>query len=134
MLALLLGVMTLAIYLPSLRHNFLQYDDQEYVTGNVHVSSGLTADGFAWAFGNHVSNWHPLTWLSHMLDCQIYGLRPSPILNSVLDAIQPAADCSGAIVCPVAIHIYIQHQIIRPFVPNVTISKPGFIANVPGIE
>lgn len=76
-LALLLGVLTLVIYLPSLRHDFLQYDDQEYVTGNLHVSSGVTADGFVWAFGNHVSNWHPLTWLSHMLDCQLYGLRPA---------------------------------------------------------
>jgi tetratricopeptide (TPR) repeat protein len=76
-LALLLGVVTLAIYLPSLGHDFLQYDDQEYVTANLHVSSGLTPDGFVWAFGNHVSNWHPLTWLSHMLDCQLYGLRPA---------------------------------------------------------
>ena len=74
-LALLLGVVTLALYLPSLGHGFLRYDDQEYVTENLPVRSGLTLDGLVWAFEAHVSNWHPLTWLSHMLDCQVFGLH-----------------------------------------------------------
>jgi tetratricopeptide (TPR) repeat protein len=72
-----LGLVTLALYSPSLRHDFLAYDDQQYVTENSHVRAGLTAKGAVWAFGNHAGNWHPLTWLSHMLDCQLYGIRPA---------------------------------------------------------
>jgi tetratricopeptide (TPR) repeat protein len=77
LLGLVLGIITLALYLPSLRHGFLDYDDQQYVTENPHVRGGLTIKGFTWAFGCHASNWHPLTWLSHMLDCQFYGLHPA---------------------------------------------------------
>jgi protein O-mannosyl-transferase len=71
-----LAVLTLALYLPALRHDFLTYDDQQYVTENALVRAGLTAQGWVWAFGNHAGNWHPLALLSHMLDCQLYGLRP----------------------------------------------------------
>lgn len=77
-LCLALGLLTLAVYLPLLTHDFLGYDDQQYVTENPHVQAGLTWHGLAWAFqGSHASNWHPLTWLSHMLDCQLYGLKPA---------------------------------------------------------
>ena len=75
MLGLVLGIFTLALYLPSLRHSFLDYDDQQYVTENPHVRDGLTIKGFTWAFGCHASNWHPLTWLSHALDCQFFFLN-----------------------------------------------------------
>jgi tetratricopeptide (TPR) repeat protein len=76
LLILALGAITLALYLPTLRHGFVAYDDQQYVTQNRHVQDGLTVKGLGWAFGFHVSNWHPLTWISHMVDCQIYGLHP----------------------------------------------------------
>jgi tetratricopeptide (TPR) repeat protein len=72
-----LATVTLALYLPTVRHDFLAYDDQQYVTENPHVQSGLTVNGLVWAFGFHASNWHPLTWISHMLDCQIFGLHPA---------------------------------------------------------
>src|SRR3954447_8800547 len=75
-LGLALGVITLAIYLPAAWHEFVAYDDQQYVTENPQVQAGLTAKGLRWAFGYHASNWHPLTWLSHMADCQMYGLKP----------------------------------------------------------
>src|SRR5262245_11555402 len=75
LVSLLLFLVTAAIYLPVLRHPFLVYDDQEYVTENRHVTAGLSREGFAWAFGFHAGNWHPLTWLSHMFDCQIFGLH-----------------------------------------------------------
>ena len=53
------------------------YDDPEYVTANPHVQSGLTWKGVIWAITTGAaSNWHPLTWISHMLDCQLYGLNP----------------------------------------------------------
>jgi len=60
------------------RHSeFLNFDDTLYVTNNPFVKAGLTARGVIWAFTtNHASNWHPLTWVSHMLDCEFYGLRP----------------------------------------------------------
>ena len=66
-------LVTLALYLPALHHGFVEYDDQQYVTENPRVQAGLTWTGLVWAFGFHAGNWHPLAWLSHMLDCQFYG-------------------------------------------------------------
>ena len=57
--------------------DFVTYDDPTYVTKNGHVQGGLALRGIAWAFTTgHGGNWHPLTWISHMLDCQLYGLKP----------------------------------------------------------
>lgn len=76
---LALALVTLLLYLPVTWHRFINYDDPDYITENVHVQSGLTADGFRWAFTTwHASNWHPLTWLSHMLDCELFALDPGP--------------------------------------------------------
>ncbi|HOX57158.1 MAG TPA: tetratricopeptide repeat protein [Candidatus Paceibacterota bacterium] len=64
-------------FLPSLRNGFIDYDDAPFVTANPQVQSGLTWKGVAYAFCNPVAaNWHPLTTLSHMLDCSIFGLNP----------------------------------------------------------
>ena len=71
-----LAVLTFAVFSPTLHHQFVNYDDDLYVYDNPVVARGLTWQGVAWAFGIHVVNWHPLTWLSHMLDCQLYGLHP----------------------------------------------------------
>src|SRR5262249_5945024 len=61
----------------ALGNDFVGYDDQRYVVLNPRVTSGLTLDGIQWAFTHvHASNWHPLTMISHMLDCQLYGLQP----------------------------------------------------------
>jgi tetratricopeptide (TPR) repeat protein len=60
-------------------HNFdfINYDDNAYIYENPHVFDGLTRDGIVWAFtAAHSYNWHPLTWLSHMLDCQLFGPKP----------------------------------------------------------
>src|SRR5438874_9396558 len=71
-----LALITLAVFLPAVWHDFLVYDDQQYVTENAHVQGGLSWEGAAWAFQSfHASNWHPVTWLSHMLDYQLYGLK-----------------------------------------------------------
>ena len=57
--------------------DFVGYDDQEYVSENSYVQKGLTVEGLKWAFTTfHSANWHPITWLSHMLDCELYGLDP----------------------------------------------------------
>jgi tetratricopeptide (TPR) repeat protein len=91
---LFLVIAVLAVYWQVGNHEFVNYDDDQYVTENRHVQAGLTLESIAWAFtSTHASNWHPLTWLSHMLDCQIYGLNPPGhhftsvffhILNSIL--------------------------------------------------
>jgi cytochrome c-type biogenesis protein CcmH/NrfG len=71
-----LAVFTFLLYLPSLSNSFVKYDDHYYVTSNPTVQKGLTAEGFVWAFTTtHFSNWLPVTWLSHMLDCQLYGMN-----------------------------------------------------------
>lgn len=57
-------------------HRFLNYDDAVYVTGNAYVRAGLSVPGAAWAFRNAAFNWHPVTWLSHMLDVQLFGFAP----------------------------------------------------------
>lgn len=63
-----------AVYGQTLRHEFINFDDDRYVSDNDIVKAGLTRQGFIWAFTTRTeANWHPLTWLSHMLDSQIYG-------------------------------------------------------------
>jgi Flp pilus assembly protein TadD len=77
LLAVLLALVTIAVYWPALSHDFVNYDDPSYVTSNVHVQTGLTWDNLRWAFCHPVvGNWHPLTMLSLMFDCQVYGLKP----------------------------------------------------------
>jgi tetratricopeptide (TPR) repeat protein len=59
-------------------HEFLLYDDDRYITANTFVHNGITLESIAWAFTTgHASNWHPLTWLSHMLDVERFGLQPA---------------------------------------------------------
>ena len=70
-ICLFLVVATLAVYWQVLDNDFVNYDD-EYVTENTHVNKGVTFDSLTWAFtSSHASNWHPLTWVSHMIDCQL---------------------------------------------------------------
>jgi len=75
---LLLLAVTLAAYGQVIKHDFVSLDDDIYVTENYYVRAGLTSAGIVWAFSFTDSPyWHPLTWLSHMLDCQLYGVSPS---------------------------------------------------------
>jgi len=72
--SLLLCLVTTAIYAQTYRHGFVAYDDDAYVYENGVVKQGLTWQGVVWAFTTfHAANWHPLTWLSHMLDWQLFG-------------------------------------------------------------
>jgi protein O-mannosyl-transferase len=76
-ICLLLALGTLAVFLPIAWHGYVNYDDSDYVTANPHVQSGLKWENVLWALkSGHASNWHPLTWISHMLDIQLFGERP----------------------------------------------------------
>jgi tetratricopeptide (TPR) repeat protein len=73
---LALAVVTLAVYAQTASHGFISYDDDQYVYENLTVRAGLTPANAAWAFTTFFyANWHPVTWLSHMLDCQLFGLQ-----------------------------------------------------------
>ncbi len=73
----LLAAAVFAVYGQMIHHGFINFDDGEYITDNPHVRTGLTKENMIWAFtAFHSNNWHPLTWLSHALDCQIFGLNP----------------------------------------------------------
>ena len=75
-ICLLLAAVTLGVYAQVTGFDFLNYDDPIYVDNNPIVRGGLTAKGIAWAFGSfYAANWFPLTWLSHMADCQWFGMR-----------------------------------------------------------
>jgi tetratricopeptide (TPR) repeat protein len=73
----LLFVLAVAPYLQTLSHDFVNFDDGSYVSENLLVRQGLTSNNIVWAFTVFwAGNWHPLTWLSHMLDCQLFGMNP----------------------------------------------------------
>ncbi len=76
-LILVLLVTTIALYYPVSHHPFVNYDDDAYVSANAHIKSGLSWDTLRWSFTTFYSaNWHPLTWLSHALDYQMFALDP----------------------------------------------------------
>ncbi|MHB8773383.1 MAG: tetratricopeptide repeat protein [Syntrophales bacterium] len=111
--------MTLIVYGPMVEHGFISFDDDDYLTANPVVRQGLTWDGVVWAFSApRVYNWHPLTWLSHMLDVQLFGLNAgahhlvglllhianSLLLFGVLRAMTGAPWRSGLVAALFALH------------------------------
>src|SRR2546426_406815 len=77
LLSFLLLVATLAVFWLVGRFDFVNFDDPDYVSANPQVQKGLTVGGLSWAFRTgHAGNWHPLTWISHMLDAQVFGPGP----------------------------------------------------------
>ena len=77
-ICLVLASVTLGIYWQVHDFGFVNFDDPDYVSENPVVSRGLTFNGIIWSFTHfYSSNWHPLTWISHMLDCQLFGLNPA---------------------------------------------------------
>src|SRR3954447_2686481 len=72
---LVLAALVFIVFGQTLWHDFVNYDDYQYVYGNPMVTNGLTFAGIEWAFTHvHGGNWHPLTTISHMLDCQVADL------------------------------------------------------------
>ena len=93
LVCLALVVITLATFFGVRRFDFTNYDDPEYVTGNPQVTQGLSEDGIRWAFTTfHISNWHPVTWLSHMVDCELFGLDAGAhhVVNLILHLLNTA--------------------------------------------
>ena len=71
-----LFIITMAVYMQTGNHQFV-FDDEDYVTSNLHVAGGLSGENILWAFtSSHSSNWHPVTWLSHMTDVQLFEMNP----------------------------------------------------------
>jgi len=71
-----IGALTVIVFSRNLQNSFIGYDDPKYVTENRHVLGGITAANLNWAFNaGYFSSWHPLTWISHMLDVQVFGVR-----------------------------------------------------------
>lgn len=72
-----LGLMTFLVFGQVVQFDFIDFDDGDYVVNNPVVQQGITWQGLAWAFTHFdAANWHPLTWVSHMLDCELYGMQP----------------------------------------------------------
>ncbi len=77
-LCVVLGVVTVALYSPVIGHAFIVFDDRDYVTANPHIREGLSWKTIQWAFtSTAAANWHPLTWLSHALDYQLFAMNPA---------------------------------------------------------
>src|SRR5205823_10832325 len=73
-IAAALAIVTFAIYAQVIGHQFITLDDPTYIQENPMVNRGVTLAGVAWALSTfHATNWHPLTWISHMIDCQLFG-------------------------------------------------------------
>lgn len=71
------ALITVAVYWPVLQNGFIDFDDPDYVTVNMMVRNGLSLKGLTWSLtAFHAGNWHPLTWLSHMLDVELFGMNP----------------------------------------------------------
>src|SRR5687768_5012458 len=69
-----LVLVTLLVYAPVRDYPFVNFDDVQYVVENAPVAAGVTAEGIRWAFSSpHAGNWHPLTWISHMIDVELFG-------------------------------------------------------------
>ena len=79
LICLVIVIVTAAVYWQTTNHDFINFDDNDYVTQNTHVNEGFTKEGLHWVFSlpdkGDKAYWHPLTWLSHMLDCELYGLN-----------------------------------------------------------
>lgn len=87
--AITLFLATCALFWPITSHPFIIFDDPQYILDNPGVNTGLSRSNFFWAFGMHAANWHPLTWLSHQLDCTLFGLNAGRhhLINLLLHAL-----------------------------------------------
>ncbi|MEN8807648.1 MAG: hypothetical protein ABF291_09235 [Desulfobacterales bacterium] len=99
---MIFAVAVIGIYAQVIEHEFVIFDDHGYVTHNTHVKKGLTLDGLLWAF--HFSNdlyWHPMTWMSHMLDVEIFGMKAGGhLMMRGFDSLKPFHEMTDSITSP----------------------------------
>jgi protein O-mannosyl-transferase len=77
--SILLALLTFGVYAQVSQFDFVSYDDPDYTDNNRHTRDGITKEGLVWAFTHsHAANWFPLTWISHMVDCHLFGLNAGP--------------------------------------------------------
>lgn len=89
-IAVFLLAAVFAVYWQTVGYEFISFDDTEYITENPAILQGLTLSGISWAFTTfHASNWHPLTWLSHLLDIELFGMNPAGhhLVNIILHSV-----------------------------------------------
>ena len=80
---MLLALGAWLVFSPVWRFEFFRFDDPQYILDNPAVKAGLTGPGLAWALrATQAGNWHPLTWVSHMLDCQLFGSMRAGFISS----------------------------------------------------
>lgn len=92
LIVLVLVIAVIAIYSPVNHYDFADVDDAAYLTDNLHIKYGLDWDGVKWAFTTfYVANWHPVTWLSHAVDCELFRLNPGRHHN--MNVLLHALDC-----------------------------------------
>ncbi|HEX5218487.1 MAG TPA: tetratricopeptide repeat protein [Verrucomicrobiae bacterium] len=92
-ICLVLFAVTLGVYWPVRQHDFIYYDDPQFITENDQIKAGLTVSGVSYAFTRPVvGNWHPITTLSHMLDCQLFAVNPGAhhLMNAAIHAVNAA--------------------------------------------
>jgi protein O-mannosyl-transferase len=114
-----LFILALAVFAQTANHQFIYFDDPLYVTENSHVKEGITVGNIIWAFSTFsASNWHPLTWMAHMVDVDLFGLNPGAhhlmnvllhaintiILFLVLSRLTGAPGCSAFVAALFAVH------------------------------
>ncbi|HEY4283488.1 MAG TPA: tetratricopeptide repeat protein [Chthoniobacterales bacterium] len=88
-----IAVITFSLYLPTRTYSWVNFDDNDYVTDSAYVSTGLKLRNVQWAFTHfHAGYWIPITWISHMIDCQVWGINPGPphLVNAALHALNAA--------------------------------------------
>ena len=88
-----LAAITWLVFGQTLGHQFVSFDDPEYVYANKNVAAGLSLSGIAWGFTHIIAgNWHPITTISHMLDCQLFGLNAGPhhLVSMAIHAVNAA--------------------------------------------
>ena len=89
-ICLVLVVMVFVVFGRTIGHDFVNYDDGQYIYENPRISNGVSLDGISWAFTHvHADNWHPLTTVAHMVDCQLFGVKPAGhhFMNVLLHAV-----------------------------------------------
>jgi hypothetical protein len=119
-----LVITTLAVYWPARHYKFVAYDDDNYVYNNPTVLAGLTWAGVEWSFvDRQANNWHPLTWISHMADCQIFGLDAGgPHMVNV------AFHCANAVLLFLLLQALLRRNVETPSPPSNFFWRNLFVA------